>query len=218
MSEPTVYIVDPDEGLQSSLQKFLAAMSVSSAVFNNAETFLAQWDPSHAGCLITELVLGGMSGIELQRQLNSHDDALPIIFISEHADVATAVQAVQSGAVGFLTKPFSKQVLLENLRVALERDKTRRAHKAARIRAQAGIDSLTRRERQLMDCVVEGMKNREIAETLELNLKTVEMHRGKMMKKLQVETLVELIRLYQRVYPDVFAQNENITTTQAGSL
>lgn len=216
-SEATVFIIDPDVALRESLQGFLEAMSIPSEGFSNAEEFLQYWDPSRPGCLLTELFLAGISGIELQKKLNGSGEQLPIIFISEFADVPTAVQAIQAGAVGFLTKPFSKQILLENLREALEKDQQRRSKESAVSVATEKIDALTKREHQLLECVVKGLKNREIADQLDLSLKTIEMHRSRMMKKMDVDSVADLIRIYLLAHPkaienaDFFSQNSKLS-------
>lgn len=207
-TQSTVHIIEPDESLRQSLSQFLEAMSISSAGYRSAEDFLSRWKEGDGGCLLTELFLGGMSGLDLQRKLNGTSERIPVVFISEFADVPTAVQAVQSGAVGFLTKPFSKQTLLENLREGLARDEKRRNHEMAVSQASALIKALTRREREMLESVVRGMKNREIAEKLDLSLKTVEMHRSRMMKKMSVESVADLIRLYLLVYPDTLQDTE----------
>lgn len=207
-AEGTVFIIDPDDTLRSSLQDFLEAMSIPTRGFSSAEEFLDAWDESQAGCLLTELFLSGMSGIDLQQKLNSYVERLPIVFISEHADVATAVQAVQGGAVGFLTKPFSKHILLENLRAALARDSLKREKQHAVNAAEHKISALTKRERQLLEAVVHGMKNRQIADKLDLSLKTVEMHRSRMMKKMDAETVADLIRLYLLAHPETLENKD----------
>ncbi len=207
-AEGTVFIIDSDEALRESLQHFLEAMSIPTQGFASAEAFLDQWDETQPGCLLTELFLSGISGIDLQKKLNGYTERLPIVFISEHADVATAVQAVQGGAVGFLTKPFSKQVLLENLRAALARDGLKRDKQKAVNTAVERISALTKRESQMLHCVVRGLKNREIAEKLDLSLKTVEMHRSRMMKKIDAETVADLLRLYLLAYPETLEDKE----------
>ena len=207
-TEAKVFIIDQDAAFRESLQTFLTAMSLPSSGFANAEEFLAQWDDSQAGCLLTELFLSGMSGIELQQQLNERNAPIPVIFISGHADVQTAVQAIQSGAIGFLTKPFSRQTLLENLREALAKDNAQRARLESTAEAALRIENLTRRERQLLDYVVKGLKNREIADKLDLSLKTVEMHRSRMMKKMQVDSVADLLRVYLTAYPQTIEDSD----------
>lgn len=207
-AEGTVFIIDPDEALRNSLMNFLEAMSIPAQGFCSAEEFLEQWDESQPGCLLTELFLSGISGIDLQQKLNSFAERLPIVFISEHADVATAVQAVQGGAVGFLTKPFSKQVLLENLRAALARDSLKREKQSIVNDAVRKISVLTRREGQLLEAVVHGLKNREIADNLDLSLKTVEMHRSRMMKKMDADTVADVIRIYLLAHPETLENKD----------
>ncbi len=207
-AEGTVFIIDPDPVLRESLQSFLKAMSIPSAGYASAEEFLQHWDDSQPGCLLSELFLGGMSGIDLQKKINGGSERLPFIFISEFADVPTAVQAIQAGAVGFLTKPFSKQTLLENLREALKRNRQQRRKQTAATSARQKIEALTRRESQLLEYVVKGLKNREIAENLDLSLKTVEMHRSRMMKKMRVDSVADLIRIYLLAYPQTVENAE----------
>jgi len=209
-SHGTIHIIEPDDALRSSLQQFLSAMALQNRTYARAEDFLETQDPAEPGCVITEVFLPGVTGLELQQRLNGSGESMPIIFVSEFADVDTAVRAVQAGAVGFLTKPFSRHVLLENVRAALERDQLRRQRDAERRTAQSYIDSLSTRERELLDCVMQGMKNREIAEQLGLNLKTIEMHRGRMMAKMHADNLVDLIKTYQLAYPVLLAEGAAI--------
>jgi RNA polymerase sigma factor (sigma-70 family) len=209
-SNGTIHIIEPDDTLRGSLQQFLSAMALETRTYARAEDFLAQADAVAPGCVVTEVFLPGVTGLELQQRINGTGESMPIIFVSEYADVDTAVRAVQAGAVGFLTKPFSRHVLLENVRAALERDQLRRQREAERKTAQACIDSLSARERELLDCVMQGMKNREIAERLGLNLKTIEMHRGRMMGKMHADNLVDLIKTYQLAYPALLAEGSAI--------
>ncbi len=209
-SNGTIHIIEPDDALRGSLQQFLSAMALETRTYARAEDFVAQAGNTEPGCVVSEVFLPGMTGLELQHQLNGTGESMPIIFVSEFADVDTAVRAVQAGAVGFLTKPFSRHVLLENVRAALERDQLRRSREAARSTAQEHIDSLSARERELLTCVMQGMKNREIAEKLGLNLKTIEMHRGRMMAKMHADNLVDLIKTYQLAYPAMLADGSAI--------
>lgn len=201
-----IHLVEPDELLRQSLRRFLESLAFSVQLHPSAEAFLDAWQRGIPGCIVTELFLPGMTGLELQQRVGEDVDGLPIVFVSEYADVATAVQAVQKGAAGFLTKPFAKHALLENIRLALRRDHERRVRDEERREVQARINALTPRERELLDCVMEGLRNREIAERLGLNLKTVEMHRSRMMKKMQAQTLIDLVRVFQLVHPDVPGQ------------
>lgn len=197
MTEGIIHLIDPDPGLRDSLLRFFETTGMRARGYRDAEAFLAEWDPEAPGCLIMELYLSGMSGIDLQQHIRDQGRDLPIIFISEHADVETAVRAVQNGAVGFLTKPFSRQVLLENLRSALAQDEANRARRARREAARERIGSLSPRERQVFDLVVRGCKNHEIADELDLSQKTVEMHRSRMMTRLEAGSVVDLVELRQ---------------------
>lgn len=195
-AEPTVYIVDDEAAIRDSLRWLFSSVDIAAQAYDSADAFLTHWKPSHPGCLVLDLRMPGMSGLELQQHLKSRGCELPIIFISGHGDIATAVRAMQSGALQFLTKPFSDETLLEHVKRALALDAENRADQFQRSTLKARLELLTLRERQVLERVVEGASNKAIAADLDINLKTVEMHRANLMKKMHASSLAELVRLY----------------------
>lgn len=195
-AEPTVYIVDDEAAIRDSLRWLFSSVDIAAETYDSADAFLTHWSPACPGCLVLDLRMPGMSGLELQQYLKSHGCELPIIFISGHGDIATAVRAMQSGALQFLTKPFSDETLLEHVKQALALDARRRAETLRRSSLNARLALLTARERQVLERVVAGAANKTIASDLDINLKTVEMHRANLMRKMHAGSLAELVRLY----------------------
>jgi FixJ family two-component response regulator len=176
---PTVFIVDDDEVLRESLVFLLRAA----------------YENEQPGCLVADVRLPGMSGIALQEALERRETPLPVILVTGFAEVPTAVKAMKRGAIDFIEKPFSNDVLLDCIRKAIDIDEERRRVRAARILVLARIDRLSPREREVMGMIVAGTSTKEIAFDLKLSDKTVEVHRSHIMKKMQVSSVVELVRL-----------------------
>lgn len=195
-AQPTVYIVDDEAAIRDSLRWLFSSVDIAAETYDSADAFLTHWSPACPGCLVLDLRMPGMSGLELQQYLKSHGCELPIIFISGHGDIATAVRAMQSGALQFLTKPFSDETLLEHVKQALALDAQKRADSFKRSTLKARLELLTQRERQVLQQVVNGASNKAIAADLDINLKTVEMHRANLMRKMHASSLAELVRLY----------------------
>ncbi len=193
--EGTVFVVDDDAAMRDSLRWLIESVGLRVEAFATADDFLARHDPERPGCLVLDVRMPGMSGLELQDELARLDVRLPAIVITGHADVPMAVRAVKGGALDFLQKPFSDQVLLDRIRQALDLDRRRRRAAAQRRDALRRRELLTAREREVMDRIVAGKSNRVIAAELGLSPKTVEVHRAHVMEKMQVATLAELIRL-----------------------
>lgn len=192
----TVFIVDDDKLIRDGIANLVKTMlSLEARTFATAEEFLKTYDHTHAGCLVLDVCLPGMSGLELQARLKEQDANLPIVIISGHGDVPMAVQAVKAGAVDFIEKPFREHVLWENIKKALAIDAQNRSDQAELADIQERISLLSGRERGVMDLVLAGKTSKEIADKLGLSHKTVETHRTHIMEKLGVRSAVQLTRL-----------------------
>jgi two-component system, LuxR family, response regulator FixJ len=193
--EPTVFIVDDDPEWCYSLKWLLESINIKSETYNEGLSYLNAYNAQQRGCLLLDIRMPGISGLQLQEQLNECGCQLPIIIISGHADVPLAVRAMKAGAFDFITKPVNEQQLLDLVYKAIEHDKYRDT-----ILNQAEIaqryDSLTSREREIMDHVLEGKLNKQIAADLGISIKTIESHRSNLMHKLQVRNLAELFKIH----------------------
>lgn len=192
--EPTVYVVDDDASIRELLSWLMKRNGLRVETFANARSFLNAWRPGSPGCVILDLHMPGMSGIELQSYLIDNAISIPVIFLSGRADVPNAVRAVKSGAVDFIEKPFDYRRIVETVRDCLRRDAEARAASAAQRSVAGRFATLTQREREVLDRVVAGKVNRVIAEELEISIKTVEAHRAHIMEKLGVGSLAELVQ------------------------
>lgn len=191
--QPTVFIVDDDPAVRDSLRWLLESMRLKVITFDSAESFLRFYSMHMIGCLVLDVRMPGMSGLQLQQYLNKQPYALPIVFITGHGDIPMAVRAMQAGALYFLEKPFEDQILLDYVNEALTLD---RENQQARIRlatVQARIANLTEREREVMSLVIHNHSNKEMAEKLGVSIKTVEFHRSHMMEKMHAHSLIELV-------------------------
>lgn len=194
----TVHVVDDDKAVRDSLAWLLESEGLVAKVFPHADAFLqycAEKGSGLAGCVVVDIRLPGLSGLDLQDVLRKRGVCLPVIIISGHGDVPDAVRAMKAGALDFLEKPFNDQMFLDRVRDALDRDLQGRETREQRQEMCARIDRLTPRERQVMDLVVRGRLNKQIAADLNLSPKTVEVHRAHVMNKMQVKSLAELVRL-----------------------
>jgi FixJ family two-component response regulator len=189
-----VYIVDDDDAMRDSLRWLLESTGYRVTAYSTAERFLGAYKPGYASCVVLDVRMPGLSGLQLQQELNRRGETLPIIFITGHGDVPMAVNAVKNGAFHFLEKPFKDEQLL----ALIEQAATMRAPAAtadARGRcAAAKLATLTQREREVMNLVVGGFKNKQIAEQLAISVKTVEAHRARAMEKMDVNSVAELVR------------------------
>lgn len=192
--EPTVHIVDDDSAVRESLQWLMESVGIDVKTYDSAQAFLHESHKAAAGCLLLDVRLRDMSGLELQRRLLEAGFHLPIIFITGHGEVAMAVQAMKYGAVDFVTKPFDDQQLLDSVQRTLSRTREKSEKNAQRDLVRDRLASLSPRERQVLDKVIEGKLNKTIANDLNISNKTVEAHRARLMEKMQVHTLAELIR------------------------
>jgi two-component system response regulator FixJ len=194
-SNPTVFVVDDDAAVRDSVGELVRSVGISARLFASAQEFLDAYDPNAPGCLVLDLRLPGMSGLELHRELVGRGIETPTIFLTAYADIPTAVNALQQGAVDFVEKPFRGQPLLDSINRAIALDAELRRHRAERAAVTALLDTLTDRERELLDWVIEGFTNKVIAQKLGISQKTVEQHRGRIMRKMKVGSLAELVRL-----------------------
>jgi RNA polymerase sigma factor (sigma-70 family) len=195
MNEPTVFIVDDDQAVARSLRWLIESVQLKVETFASAQAFLDGHATTKPGCLVLDVRMPGMSGIELQERLTVQRIRVPIIFITGHGDVQMAVRAVQAGAFDFIEKPFNDQDLLDRIQRAISFDSEQRARDSLRARLSALFASLTPREREVMDLVVEGMSNKAVANTLGLSAKTVEVHRAKVMEKMNARSVSDLVKM-----------------------
>jgi FixJ family two-component response regulator len=191
----TVYVVDDDDGMRRALSLLLNTVGYKAAAFASPKEFLDAFKPDTAGCLVLDIRMPGMSGLELQQHLNRMGSMLPVIFITGHGDVPMAVQAMKEGAFEFVQKPFRDQDLLDRINHALEQDKESRSSLARRADVLQRIESLTPREKQVMALVVDGAANKVIAIDLGLSERTVEIHRAKVMEKMGARSVAHLVKL-----------------------
>ena len=193
---PTVHVVDDDDGMRRALDALLSTVGYKTAVFSRPSEFLANFKADSPGCLVLDIRMPDMSGLELQQHLNRIGSMLPVIFITGHGDVPMAVQAMKEGAFEFVQKPFRDQDLLDRINHALKQDAVNRNTVARRTEVLHRLESLTPRERQVMDLVVEGAANKVIAIDLDLSERTVEIHRAKVMEKMGARSVAHLVKLH----------------------
>lgn len=187
-------MVDDDTAVRDSLRLFLASAGHRVETFSSADEFLGCYDPQAPGCLVLDIRMTGISGLELQEALTERGSSLPIIFITGHGEVDMAVRALKGGALDFLQKPFSNQDLLERVREALDWDQKVRAARRERDRILERMERLTPRETEVMNLVVEGDSNKVIADRLGISERTVEIHRARVMEKMESSSLAHLVQ------------------------
>jgi two-component system response regulator FixJ len=192
--EGTVFVVDDDSSTRELLSWLMKRNDLHAEVFPDAHSFLKGYKPGAAGCLVVDLNMPGMSGLDLQKYLKDNGVTLPVIFLSGRADVPKAVRAVREGAIDFIEKPFDYKRVVELVEECLKRDADARATQEKRKAHSARLAQLTQREREVLDLVAAGRMNREIAEQLDISIKTVEAHRAKIMEKLEVNSVAELVQ------------------------
>jgi len=191
---PTAYVVDDDESIRTLWRWLMESNGVAVRTFATATEFIESYRSGDAGCLVLDLKLPGMSGLELQEYLNSKGIEIPIVFVTGHGDVPAAVSALKGGAVDFIEKPFSHREVLSIIENALQRDAENREKRARRSRIAGRLAMLTEREREVLQRVIEGKPNKIIAADLDISMKTVEFHRAKVMEKMGVTSVAELVQ------------------------
>ncbi len=195
MTDPTIFLVDDDASVRDSLSLLLSLKGLRTQVFASAENFLDTYDSEWRGCLLTDLRLNGMSGLELQAVLRERGIKLPVVVITAHGDVATTRTALQAGALDFLEKPLDDEVLIDVLRNAIQVDQERHSAVTAKDMTIARLERLTPRERQVFDFLADGLQNRDIAERLSISPRTVEVYKARIMEKLQCRNLADAVKL-----------------------
>jgi len=192
---PVVFIVDDDEAVRNSLRLLVKSVGLTAVALVSAQEFLTSYDPQQPGCLVLDVRMPGMSGLELQQQLNLRGAVIPVIFITGHGDVPMAVEAMQQGAFDFLQKPFRDQDLIDRIQRALEKDRVNRAELGKRSDLRARHEALTPREREVLALVMSGKANKVMAADLGLSQRTVEVHRARVMEKMGASSLAHLVRM-----------------------
>ena len=198
-ARPTIFVVDDDAAVRDALKLLLRSVGQAVETFGSGQEFIDAYSEDRPGCLVLDIRMPGMSGLELQQKLNERHSILPIIFITGHGDVPMAVEAMQAGAVDFIQKPFRDQDLIDRINQALEKDNNNRAALGERNDIRRRLETLTPREREVLDLVVHGKANKVIAGDLKLSQRTVEIHRARVMEKMQASSLAHLVRMVLEV-------------------
>ena len=194
-SEPVVFVVDDDQAMRSSLEWLIESVGMKVETFASADAFLDSYYPGRAGCLLLDVRMPGMSGLDLQSYLTREEIRIPVIIITGHGDVGMAVRAMKAGAVDFIEKPFHDEALLASIQTALQHDQRQRELQSQRAEIAARLAELTPREHEVMAMVTEGRSNKDIASDLGVSAKTVEAHRARVMDKMRADSLADLVRM-----------------------
>jgi RNA polymerase sigma factor (sigma-70 family) len=193
---PTVFVVDDDPSIRFAMQALMDSVDLDHEIYGSADEFLENVDEQRPGCLVLDIRMPGLGGLELQEELIKRGNTVPIIFITGHGDVPMAVDAMQKGAVDFIQKPFRDQDLLDRVREALSTDEERRAEQQQHAEVADRLARLTNREREVFDLVVTGKPNKVIAYELGVSQRTVEIHRARVMEKMQARSLADLVKMH----------------------
>ena len=196
--KPTIFVIDDDASIRKSLSRLLRSAGYTTETFASAEEFLGREHFNGIGCLLLDVQMPGLSGMDLQKELSKADYHMSIVFITGHGDIPMSVQAMKRGAVDFLTKPFDDEELLQAVKKAIEIDREAKAERAEVHDLRRRIDTLTPREHEIFRYVITGMLNKQIALKLDIAEKTVKVHRGRIMEKLRVESVADLVRLAEK--------------------
>ena len=194
--KPTVFIVDDDAAIRFAMQALMDSVNLEHEIFESGDEFLKKVTEQRPGCLVLDIRMPGLGGLELQEELIKRGNTLPIIFITGHGDVPMAVEAMQKGAVDFIQKPFRDQELLDRVREALATDEERREEQQLHTEVNDRLARLTNREREVFDLVVTGKPNKVIAYELGVSQRTVEIHRARVMEKMQARSLADLVKMH----------------------
>ncbi|HSG97727.1 MAG TPA: response regulator transcription factor [Woeseiaceae bacterium] len=194
--KPTVFIVDDDAAIRFAMQALMDSVNLGHEIFESGDEFLEKVTEQRPGCLVLDIRMPGLGGLELQEELIKRGNTLPIIFITGHGDVPMAVEAMQKGAVDFIQKPFRDQELLDRIREALATDEERREEQQLHAEVNERLSRLTNREREVFDLVVTGKPNKVIAYELGVSQRTVEIHRARVMEKMQARSLADLVKMH----------------------
>lgn len=195
MTNHNVYVVDDDQAVRDSLRWLIESVGLKVKTFSNGQELLENFNEAEISCLVLDVRMPGISGLDLQQRLKNMNAKIPVIIVTGHADVPMAIQAMKAGAFDFIEKPYSDQLLLERIQCAIEQDDCFKKQQAVNNEINERIDSLTPREREVMGLVVGGHSNKSIAKELGVSIKTVEVHRGNLMSKMKAQSLSELVRL-----------------------
>jgi len=194
-----VFVVDDDPSIRSSLKFLLSSVGLQVESFESAETFLQRKPPDAPSCLVLDVRLRGLSGLDFQHELAARNIRIPIVFVTGHGDIPMSVRAMKAGAIEFLTKPYRDQDLLDAVRIALEQDRARREHERDLTDLQQRFDSLTPREQEVISMVVSGMLNKQIAGELGTAENTVKVHRSRAMEKMNAQSFADLVRMIEKI-------------------
>jgi FixJ family two-component response regulator len=192
---PTVHIVDDDNGVRTSIRVLMKSVGLPAVTYGSAQEFLAGYNPMMAGCVVLDIRMPGMSGMELQEALNERGAVIPVIFVTGHGDVPMAVEAMRHGAFDFLQKPFRDQDLIDRVQQALARDAETREELKEHSRIRARIATLTPREKEVLDLLTVGKANKMMAQDLGLSQRTIEIHRAHVMEKMGARSVAQLVRM-----------------------
>jgi RNA polymerase sigma factor (sigma-70 family) len=199
MNGSVVFVVDDDRSVRSSLKLLISSVGLQVESFESADTFLQRKPPDAPSCLVLDVRLRGLSGLDFQRELAARNIHIPIVFITGHGDIPMSVRAMKAGAIEFLTKPFRDQDLLDAVRIALEQDRARREQERDLTDLQQRFDSLTPREQEVISMVVSGMLNKQIAGELGTAENTVKVHRSRAMEKMNAQSFADLVRMIEKI-------------------
>ena len=195
MTEPRVYIVDDDEAMRDSLKWLLESRGLKVELYPSGEAFLRAFDSEFCGCLVLDVRMPGMSGMDLYTRLQARASTLPVIFITGHGDVPMAVSALKKGAADFIEKPFNNRDMVRLIESCLKQDRAAAARRAEKASLAQYLESLTQRESEVLNLIVAGKLNKQIADELSISIKTVEVHRSRVMEKMGANSVAELVQL-----------------------